>query len=62
MKSKEQTHPHYEIYRDKGQPESKRRKAWQAMIDIASKTPRPAGLATLLTIGTLILQKPDWAL
>ena len=62
MKSKEQTHPHYEVYRDKGQPESKRRKAWQAMVDIASKTPRPAGLATLLTIGTLILQKPDWAL
>jgi len=61
-KAKLATHDHYKVYRDISQPMSLRKKAWEAAVAIAKKTPRPVGIGMLLTIGTLILEKPEWAL
>jgi hypothetical protein len=61
-KAKELNHPLYEIYRDPSTPMLTRMSAWKKMVDVAKLTPRPLGYSVLLTLGTLVLQKPDWAL
>ena len=58
--AKEQTHGYYETYRDPQNPVSARKQAWDAMMAIAAKTPRPEAYQTLLKIGSLELEKPNW--
>jgi hypothetical protein len=61
-KAKELNHPLYKIYRDPSTPMLTRMSAWKKMVEIATKTPRPLGYSMLLTLGTLVLQTPDWAM
>jgi hypothetical protein len=58
--AKEQTHGYYETYRDPQNPVVARKQAWDAMMAIAAKTPRPEAYQTLLDIGSLELEKPNW--
>jgi len=61
-KAKELNHPLYKIYRDPSTPMLIRMNAWKKMVEVAMATPRPLGYAVLLTLGTLVLQTPDWAM
>jgi hypothetical protein len=55
-----QLHPVYEEYR-KSTDNTKRRELWDRMVGIASTIPKPAGYATLLTIGTLTVKNFETA-
>ena len=55
-----QLHPVYEEYR-KSTDNTKRRELWDKMVGIASTIPKPAGYATLLTIGTLTVKNFETA-
>lgn len=61
-KAKELNHPLYKIYRDPSKDQLTRMTAWKKMVEVAKATPRPLGYSVLLTLGTLVLQTPDWAL
>jgi hypothetical protein len=55
-----QLHPVYEEYR-KSTDNTKRRELWDKMVGIAATIPKPAGYATLLTVGTLTVKNFETA-
>jgi hypothetical protein len=55
-----QLHPVYEEYRA-STDNKKRRQLWDKMVNIAATIPKPAGYATLLTIGTLTVKNFETA-
>jgi hypothetical protein len=61
FKAKEsQLHPIYEQYRVETN-ETSRQGYWSQMVDIARSIPRPTNMATLLTMGTLVVQEYETA-
>ena len=58
---KEKTlHDIYEIYR-KSTNDGERRSSWDKMVKIATRVPRPSNYATILGVGTLIMQQFETA-
>jgi hypothetical protein len=53
-------HDIYEIYRV-STDDAVRRSSWDKMVKIATRVPRPANYATILGVGTLIMQQFETA-
>ena len=60
LDAKEHTHADYEIYRDPTKSMSARKAAWDSMVAFAAKTPRPQPYQTLMDIGIIAFESPNW--